>query len=147
MEACLRQLLLLVCAWSFTGCAFLHHHQLGEIDSEVVRKGRKFVILLSETGVNLAEAGGILQNATRHAKTQRDIGRATAIIEMFQMGPRTGNPVFTEKFADQLVDQVLERCPRGRISGLASTREMAKYPVVSGEIVKVSGYCYDKEGA
>ncbi|MGE0763601.1 MAG: hypothetical protein AB7N80_10020 [Bdellovibrionales bacterium] len=132
---------------ALSGCAFLHHQQLGDVDSDVVRKGRKFVILLSETGVNVAEAGSILKATTRHQKTQQDVGRATAIIEMFQMGPRTGNPVFTEKFADNLVDQILERCPKGRISGLASTRESAKYPVVSGEIVKITGYCYDKEGA
>lgn len=142
----LSRLVLVLVGLLLSSCAILHHQQMGEVDSEVVRKGRKFTILVSEMGFNIGEAGGILKSSTNHAKTQRDIGQAQAIIEMFQMGPRTGNPVFTEKFADNVVDKILDQCRRGRISGLTSIRETAKYPVVSGEIVKITGYCYDKEG-
>lgn len=137
----------LLLAFCLNGCAFLHHYQVGEIDSSVVRQGRKFEILLSETGFNVREAAGIAQAVTQHQKTRQDIGQAAAIIELFQMGPRTGNPVFTDQFADHVVDMVIEKCPKGKVSGLASTRESAHYPVVSGEIVKITGYCLDKEGA
>ncbi len=129
---------------AISGCAILHHHQIGEVDSNIVQKGRKFEILLSETGFSVNEAGAILKSTTQSKQSRKDIGQAQAIIEMFQMGPRTGNPVFTDQFADNLVDRVLEKCPSAKVSGLASTRETAKYPVVSGEIVKVSGYCNDK---
>ncbi len=141
----IRLIVNLALAQLLVGCAILHHHQIGEVDSQVVLKGRRFEILMSQTGFSVNEAGAILKATTRSDQARKDIGQAQAIIELFQMGPRTGNPVFTEQFADNLVDRVLEKCPRGRVSGLSSTRETAKYPVVSGEIVKITGYCYDKE--
>jgi hypothetical protein len=145
MGTIMKRLLLLLSPAALSACAILHHHQLGEIDSDVVRRGRRFEILISQTGVDIQEAGNIAKAMTQHKGTQQDIGRAQAIIGLFQMGPRTGNPVYVENFADRITDQVLARCPHGRISGLSSTRETAKYPVVSGEIVKVIGYCMDKD--
>ncbi len=136
--------IILVQMFFLSGCTFLHHHQISEVDSQVVREGRRFEVLISETGVNIQEAVGIAKNLGNHSKTNKDIGKAGDIIGLFQMGPRTGNQVYTDAFSDSLVDQVLSRCPHGRISGLSFTRESAKYPVVSGEIVKVIGYCYDK---
>lgn len=128
------------------GCAIMHSTQLGEIDSRVVSKGRKFQILVSETGYNLDEAAGILKAGTQHQQTRSDIGKAQAIIGLFQMGPRTGNQVLTDAYADSLFDLLRKECPKGRISGLMSVRETAKYPVISGEIVKLTGYCLE-EGA
>lgn len=139
-----KSLLLLSLAFAISGCAILHHHQLGDVDSDVVKKGRKFEVLVSETGFNVGEAGNILKATTRSKQSRKDVSQVQSMIEMFQMGPRTGNPVFTDQFADNLVDMVLEKCPSGKVSGLSSTRETAKYPVVSGEIVKISGYCNDK---
>src|SRR4051812_14149706 len=133
--------------FELSGCAVLHYHQIGEIDSDVVKKGRRFEILLSETGFNIKEAGGIARAATTHEGTRDQIKAVQDIISLFQMGPRTGNQVFTDQFADNLADKILEKCPKGKVSGLSSTRESAKYPVVSGEIVKIIGYCYDKVGA
>lgn len=133
---------LTVATLNLIGCAFLHHAQLGEIDSTVVSKGRKFEILLSETGVNLQEAAAIGAAITRHQKTSEAIGNVGAIIGLFQMGPRTGNPVYDDKYADKLFDLLQKEC-RGTVTGLMSIRETAKYPVVSGEIVKIVGYCLE----
>lgn len=124
----------------------MHSTQLGEIDSRVISKGRKFQILVSETGVNLDEAANILKATTTHGQTQSEIGQAQAILGFFQMGPRTGNQVYNDTYADALFDLLRKECPKGRISGLMSVRESAKYPVISGEIVKLTGYCLE-EGA
>lgn len=129
-------------AANLVGCAFMHHTQLGDIDSKIVSKGRKFEILLSETGVNLQEAAAIGSALTRHQKTSESIGNVGAIIGLFQMGPRTGNPVYDDKYADKLFDLLQKEC-RGTVTGLMSIRETAKYPVVSGEIVKIVGYCLE----
>ena len=51
---------------------------------------------------------------------------------------------FNDKYADQLARDIYKRCPSGRITGLLAIREMNKYPVVSGEIIKVKGYCLIK---
>lgn len=129
-----------------SGCAIMHSTQLGEIDSKVISKGRKFQILVSETGFNLDEAGSILRHSTQHAQTRNEIAQVQAIIGLFQMGPRTGNQVMTDAYADGMFDLLRKECPKGRISGLNSIRETAKYPVISGEIVKLTGYCLE-EGA
>ncbi len=124
----------------------MHSTQLGEIDSRVVLKGRKFQVLVSETGFNLDEMAGILRHSTTHAGTQTQIAEVQAIIGLFQMGPRTGNQVMNETYADNMIDLLRKECPKGRISGLMSIRETAKYPVISGEVVRLTGYCLE-EGA
>lgn len=136
---------MLAFALTVSGCAIMHHTQLGEIDSRVVKKGRRFQILVSETGFNLDEAAAIGKAMTQHQKTRDDIAAVQAIIGLFQMGPRTGNQVLTDAYADQVFDLLRKECPKGRISGLMSVRETAKYPVISGEIVKVSGFCLEDQ--
>lgn len=126
------------------GCAFLHQYQLDSVDSDLVLKGKKVEIIVSETGVNLQEATNVAKLFTRDQKTQGDMQKINDVISMFQMGPRTGNMVFDEKYADAVLKALETQCPSGRLSSVASIRETAKYPVVSGEIVKVVGYC--KEG-
>jgi hypothetical protein len=124
-----------------SGCAIMHHTQVGEIDSQAVLKGRRFEILISETGVNFDEAARVGKALTQHQQTRDDIGGVAGIISLFQMGPRTGNQVFSPMYADKAFDLLRKECPRGVVSGLVSIRETAKYPVVSGEIVKIIGYC------
>ncbi len=125
-----------------TGCAILHKAQIGEIDNRSEFVGVPFEIKVSETGVDLAEAAkiqkGLFAESGREANA---LGDAAAIISLFQMGPRTGAPVFSDKYAEKLVYALHQQCPTGRITGLNSIREMRKYPVISGEIVKITGLC------
>lgn len=121
-----------------SSCAIQHHVQVGDIERTRHSQLRPFDIKVSETGVNVEEAGDILSGLTR------DNGRAKEIadiIAMFQMGPKTGNPVFNEKFADIIPSLILKKCPSARVTGLLMIRETAKYPVVSGEIVRITGLC------
>ena len=126
------------------GCAIMHHTQIGEVDSRIVLEGRRFEIKVSEIGFNVKEAGNVAKAMTRHKGTQKHIGQVQAIIQLFQMGPKTGNPVFSDEYSDRVFSLIRKECPKGRVSGLTSIRETAKYPVISGEIVKVVGFCYQK---
>ena len=128
-------------SFTFAGCAILHHVQVGEVDSKIVRKGEKIEILVTETGVSFKEGTQVAQALTHNKQTKKDLGDAQAILSMFQMGPVTGNHVFSDKFADRVFKLIRRKCPSGRVSGVTSIRETAKYPVVSGEIVKITGYC------
>lgn len=139
----MKKLSLIFLTLGLGGCASLHSTQIGEVDSNAVSRGRKFELMVSETGFNLDEAAAIGKALTNDAKTRREIGTAQLLISLFQMGPKTGNPVLDEKYADDLFHRLKEQCPSGKMSGLMSTRESAKYPVVSGEIVKIVGYCID----
>ena len=130
-----------------SGCAIIHHTQVGEVDSKTVLKGQKFEIRVSETGVSFKEAAQIGKSLTNHQGTSDDIGQAQKILSMFQMGPSTGNHVFSDDYADLIFDKIKQKCPNGKISGLTSIRETAKYPVVSGEIVRILGYCLKIKGS
>lgn len=126
-----------------SGCAVLHHVQIGEIDN---RGGKKvpFDVMVSETGINLHEAADIARVFSRTRRSDKQLDMVENIVTYTQVGTKTGNPVFVEDYARRLNEAVLEKCPSGRITGLISLRETAKYPVVSGEIVRIKGYCITK---
>lgn len=118
------------------GCAVLHHVAIGDID-DTHGTGEKIEVKISETGVDLEEAGRL---ADRLLKSKEG-SNAMGWITMFQMGPKTGKPVFNEYYAEPTFALLREECPSGKITALNSIREMRNYPVVSGEIVKVTGRC------
>ncbi len=129
-------LLVLMCS----GCASLHHIQVGEIDDDPDYVLRPLEIKINETGVNIQEAGKIAKVLAKNS-AGRAADQAASIIGLFQMGPRTGNPVYTDDYARDILQIIYEKCPSGRLTGLMSIRETRKYPVISGEIIKIKGYC------
>jgi len=117
-------------------CATLHHAQLDEIDA---RRGRlqPFELHVSETGVSVRAIGAIASAATRsHGPSQ-----IASIVALFQFGPKTGEVVYSDTFADNVAEQVLTECPSGRVTGVMSVRESTSYYAVSGEYVTVRGFC------
>lgn len=126
---------------TMSGCAILHHAQVGDIDNRKGVAHRPFELKVSETGVNMEEAGDIAKSLSRSKQANKDIENALGIIGLFQMGPKTGNPVFNDGYAKNIVNDLYRECPSGRITNVVSIREMRKYPVISGEIVKITGTC------
>lgn len=134
----------LICFLS--GCAALHHAQFGDIENAPGYVKKPFDIKISETGINLQEIAAT-SKVLLSKKAGERAGEAAAIVGLFQMGPSTGNPVYVKDYAKNLIQVIYEKCPSGRVTGLTSVRETRKYPIVSGEIVKVTGYCLiPKEG-
>lgn len=126
-------------------CAQLHHVQLGEIDNNPKFVQKPFEIKISEIGVDIQEAGRITK-AIAGRNSNNEAEKIANLIALFQMGPRTGAPVYVKDYAKNLIQLVYEKCPSGRVTGLASIRETRKYPVISGEIVKLTGYCLLPKG-
>lgn len=124
-----------------TSCAVLHHVQVGDVNDDEKFTLRPFELKVSETGVDFEEAGKIAKAFTGSKAAKKDIDGVTDIIQLFQQGPRTGVPVFSETYAQNIIHDLYKECPTGQITGLVSIREMRKYPVISGEIVKIKGYC------
>ena len=122
----------------FSSCAIRHHVQVGELDRPNGKKLTPFEVLISETGFNVQEAGELMSAITKDQGRSEEISN---IIAMFQVGPTTGKQVYNEKYADILPELVLKKCPSGKVTGLLMVRESNQYPVVSGEIVKITGYC------
>lgn len=99
--------------------------------------------MVSEVGVNTEEAGRVARGVMQSESARQTIRDVEAVIALFQQGPRTGNPVYVEGYAEKLIYEIYEKCPSGKITGVTSIRETRKYPVISGEIVKVSAYCVE----
>lgn len=126
-------------ALALSGCAVLHHVQVGMVDNRGGASAVPFEIMVSEVGVNVEQAGKIAKSTNTQAGS--DAKAISDIIALFQVGPRTGNPVYNEHYAEKVVYLIHEKCPSGKVTGLMSIREMREYPVISGEIVKITGYC------
>lgn len=127
------------------GCAFLHHAQVGEIRYKKDHVRMPFELKVSETGVDMneiANLSGALSNGNDAAGSAQSVAE---VVALFQMGPRTGKPTYNEKYADKLATEIYQKCPSGDITGLVMIREMASYPVISGEIIKIKGYCLQKK--
>ncbi len=142
----LPRFFLLLSVTAAISCAQLHHVQLGEIQSHPNYVMKPFDIKISETGINLQEAADIAKVFTNSESTRQQADDIAGLIGLFQMGPVTGNPVYVKDYAKNLLQVIYDKCPSGRVTGLSSIRETRKYPVVSGEIVKVTGYCLMPKG-
>ncbi|MBC7658193.1 MAG: hypothetical protein H7249_00640 [Chitinophagaceae bacterium] len=137
----IRVVLFSMMSFFLNACAVLHHVQLGDVDASGRGISKKIDLKLSETGVNLQEAGAILRRLGNRTFS-RQTRDAENILGLFQMGPRTGNLVYNADYARPIFELLFAECPSGKISNLALMRESRKYPVVSGEIIKVSGDCW-----
>ena len=130
----------MLCGFLTSGCVYLHHVQLGDIDNRKPGKMTPFDVKVSETGINLKEAEQIA-GIFAGKQDQQNLKEIRQIISLFQMGPTTGNGVYNETYAQNILKVIYQQCKSGRITGINAIRETNKYPVVSGEIVRVTGYC------
>ena len=123
-----------------SSCSYIYHVQLGEINNQKKFEKHYFEVKVSEIGINVDESAAIIKSISK----SRNSDKIRDIIKLFQIGPRTGNPVYNEKYAENIITLIKEKCPHGNISSLSSIREMTKYPAISGEIIKITGYCLTK---
>jgi hypothetical protein len=135
----IRALGVALAVWPVGGCASLHSYQVDDIDSS---RGTltPFEVQVDETGLNLHEAMAVAKSVVDRESEKR-LNAAEDVISLFQVGPSTGNPTFNDTWADGLAQAVRESCPSGQVTGVTTMRETNHYPVVSGEIVTVKGYC------
>jgi hypothetical protein len=122
-----------------SGCAALHHIQLSDINNRGEFTLVPFEVKVSETGVDIGSIKDIARS--NGGRGNQQAGNVAEAIEYFQMGPRTGAPVFTDKYAEKIIFQIHQECPTGKVTGLNSIRETRVYPVISGEIIKITGFC------
>ncbi len=127
-------------------CASLYHVQVADIEAS--DRGRMIEVMVSETafdfksvgqtGLNIAKRNAVQRGDTRAAN---QIQGAELVLALSNYGPRTGLPVFTDRYSDYVLDELISKCPTGRITGITSIREARQYPYISGEIVNIRGFC------
>ena len=130
-----QRIFIAVLTYLLASCAVLHHVAVGDVHE--LSRGKKFEIYISEMGINAKAIGAALDGNDG----RRSGSKAAEYIGYFQWGPRTGNVVYKKDAFEGLLTALTEKCPQGRVTGLMSVREMRNYHFVSGEIVKVTGYC------
>ncbi len=124
----------------FTGCAVLHHVQVGQIDNRKAYKLTPIEIKVSEMGIDLNDAKAISNMAMNSYDSQKANDALTA-LQYFQMGPHTGAGVYSLAYIQDIEKNLASQCPNGFITGITSIRETREYPVIKGEIVKIKAFC------
>lgn len=120
-------------------CARLDHVQIGDIDQSQGQL-QAFTVQVSELGFDAAQLAEIAR-ASSTGRTAEQFQQVRDILALMNMGPRTGNPVYDDSYADQLVEYVFAQCKSGKITGLSSVREAKGFGPVTGEIVRIDGFC------
>lgn len=123
-----------------TGCATLYQIQISDIYGAAGAVS-PVEVKVSETGIDVQQAANLAAIFVPSRQVRSEVRSVGAIVGLFQYGPKTGNPVYSEIYADQVVRELVRSCPSGRITGVVSVRERRSYPVVSGEVVKIGGLC------
>lgn len=128
--------LILVCS----GCARLDHIQISDIDQS--RGNLKPIsVKISNTGFNAAETVAIAGELAQSGRTKDSLGDLAVILALVNMGPTTGNPVYNDSYAENILQQLHQQCATGKITGIRNIREALSYGPVSGEIVRIDADC------
>ncbi len=138
----MKRILILLPFILMFGCMQLHNVQYEDIDT--TRNGKKFEIVITETGFSSDEAADVAQGSYKMANMGQESDEIEMIrlfLEMSQFGPKTGDPVFDDRFADNIEKEILKKCPSGNVINLAFIRETKDSPIVSGEMVRIKGEC------
>lgn len=127
-----------------SGCAVLHHAQVGDIDNRAGYRKEQFDIKVSELGLDFGAAAQVGRQVFG-SRAGDQFEKMNQFASLFRSGRATGNPVFVEDYARKLNEAILQRCPSGWVTNVVALRETASYPVISGEIVRVIGTCLSKK--
>jgi hypothetical protein len=122
------------------GCSQLHHVHIGEIDQSQ-GKLTPFTLKVNELGFDAAKSAKISADVAKSASTSEDLEIVAFILAISNFGPKTGNPVYNDAYADQVLAEVIRVCPSKKLTGLTSVREATNVGPVSGEVIRINGYC------
>ncbi len=122
------------------GCSQLHHVHIGDIDQS---QGTltPFTIQVNELGFDAAKTAEIGAEVAKSSSTSEDLELVAFILAVSNFGPKTGNPVYNDAYADKVLAEVTKVCPSKKLTGLTSIREATNVGPVSGEVVRIKGYC------
>jgi len=122
------------------GCARLDHVQIGELDQSQGQLS-PISVKVSENAIELAVVAGVAAELAKGSKDQKHLEQIRNILALINMGPRTGNPVFNDAYAQNALQSLHQQCATGKITGIRNIREAKSYGPVSGEIVRIDAFC------
>ncbi|MBK6686899.1 MAG: hypothetical protein IPG45_20700 [Deltaproteobacteria bacterium] len=134
--------LLLGC--SVSGCAVMHRTTIGERFNDADTANTDVDVITSAIGVDTQGLSELSQDSLRSSggsSGQQLAGIVAFVTWATSQSPRTGEPTATDDWAEANIPRLREQCVGGTLTGLQVVRESARYPYVSGEIVRVKGQC------
>ncbi|ASP40815.1 hypothetical protein CHH28_03230 [Bacterioplanes sanyensis] len=133
------RLIFLLLSLASVGCARLDQVQFGSLDQSAGQL-TPVSFAVNELGLDMA-AGAEIARQLSSGQASQDLQALRDILALINMGPRTGNPVFDDSYSDHILASILAQCPSGQLTGLRSIREGIAYGPVSGEVVRIDGFC------
>ena len=121
-------------------CARLDHVQIGDID-QTQGQLTPISVKVSETAIELAVVAGAAAELVKNSKHNQQLQEIRNILALINTGPRTGNPVFNDEYAQNALFNLHQQCATGNITGIRSIREAKGFGPVSGEIVRINAFC------
>ena len=135
---------LLTIALALGGCVRVHHIQVASIDSTA--KGFPVEIVIDNIGVDAAKLAKSIEKVNqlvyRKKKPNNNISNTVALL---QAGPKTGAPIYDKTWGEQLLNQLLEKCPSARLENIYTQRLSTDYgdTGVTREVNVVKATCLE----
>jgi len=123
-----------------SGCARLDHIQISDIDQSQGSL-KAISVKISNTGFNAAETVAIAGALAQSDSTKESLGDLATLLALVNMGPTTGNPVYNDHYAENILMQLHQQCASGKITAIRNVREGLSYGPVSGEVVRIDADC------
>ena len=121
-------------------CAQLYSVKVGERD--LTSPGVGFDVKVNELGFDVGQAARIAKAIGKNNSTVRQASNSlSSLWTLISSGPKTGNITFSDRYADTLAQASRAECAPNKTLSVISYRERNHYPVISGEIVRVTGVC------
>ncbi len=136
----MQKLILLGALLLLGACARLDHVQIGELD-QTQGQLTPISVKVSQNAIEMALVAGVASEVIKSSKTSQQLKEIRNFLALINMGPRTGNPVVDESYAQDVLNNLYRQCPSGKITGIRNIREAKSYGPVSGEIVRINAYC------
>lgn len=136
----MQKLLLVGTLLLLGACARLDHVQIGDLDQsqgELV----PISVKVSQFAIELAALAEVGRHVATNSAARSQSKELRNLLIMMNMGPRTGNPVYDDTYAEMVLDDLYRQCPSGNITGIRNIREARSYTAVSGEIVRIDAFC------
>ena len=126
------------------GCIRVHHVQVASVNSTA--QGFPIEVLIESVGVDAAKVVRKIEKVHQvMSGSKKPNNNISNIIALFQTGPKTGAPVYEENWGEQLLTQLLDKCPSARLDNVFTQRLATDYgdTGITREIVLVKAICLD----
>ena len=129
---------------ALSGCMRVHHVQVASVKSTV--QGFPIEVLIESVGVDAAKVVRKIETVHQIINgNKKPNNKISNTIAMFQTGPKTGAPVYEKNWGEQLLTELLKKCPSARLDNVFSQRLATDYgdTGITREIVLVKATCLE----